>query len=220
MKRRQRDRNAARARHARRVRVEDLHPAQQAGFTVGANTEEAIRETWDEQQAPTGHKSGREEIAHQLGGEQKMLGRIPIFRALLKDDVNTVWRENDGRLQRNVVSQVEEETMRAIQAGHICLRCFEPQPEAFPDQCDMCGYPMHERQIMDVAMEFRGREHIGPGLPHAQWMAEQEEKAEREEFARAKREGRSPMNGLTKRILSPGAAKRRGVKAGEVRHAP
>lgn len=208
---------AAIRRHGRRIRPEDLHPKQAEGLTVGMSAKQALKEIPNPNDA---HLDGEALVQHQLGGESEKVGRIPVFRAVLRDDTHSVWKEEDGRLQRNVISAMEEDTFLAIKAGHMCLRCFEPQPEAFPDQCDVCGYPMRERQIMDVAMEFRGREHIGPGMPIAEYLEEQDRRVEERERAEAKASGRSPMKGLRQKILSPGAAKAKGAKAGVVHRAP
>jgi hypothetical protein len=217
-KRQRRDRTAQARRHARRLRLEDLHPKQQEGLTVGRGhtAKEALASSPDPARSDL---SGEELVRHQLGGEQERMGRVPVFRAVLRDDTHSVWRENDGRLQRNVISTMNEDTFRAIQAGFICLRCFEPHEEAFPNQCDLCGYPMSERQIMDVAMEFRGREHLGPGQPIAEYLDQQDRRMEEMERAEAKASGRSPMRGLRQKILSPGAKRLRGVKDGDVRAA-
>lgn len=213
-KRQRRDRTAQARRHARKIRFDDLHPSQQEGITVGATAREALAEIPD---ANPVHLDGEALLQHQMGGEQSLLDRLPVFRALLRDDTHSVWKEDDGRLQRNVIASVDVESFRSMQAGHMCLRCYEPQPDAFPNTCDMCGYPMRERQIMDIAMEFRGHEHVGPGLPIAEYLREQDERMEARERAEAKQNGRSPMTGLRRKIMSPGAAKLRGVKDGDVR---
>lgn len=205
---------AAIRRHGRRIKPEDLHPKQAEGLTVGMSAKKALASIPDPARE---HLDGEELVQHQLGGEGETVGRIPVFRAVLRDDTHSVWKEEDGRLQRNVISTMTDETFGAIQAGHLCLRCFEPQPEAFPDTCDVCGYPMRERQIMDVAMEFRGRDHIGPGMPIAEYLDEQERRMEQRERAEAKKSGRSPMRGLRQKILSPGAKRLRGVHDGEVK---
>lgn len=213
MNRRQKNRVLQRKK-GRQIRPEDLHPSQAEGLTVGMNAREALASIPDPARADL---DGEALVQHQLGGEQDLIGRIPVFRAVLKDDTHSVWKEEDGRLQRNVVASIDIETFRAIQAGHICLRCYEPHPEAFPDQCDMCGYPMRERQILDIAMEFRGHDHVGPGLPIGHYLDEQERRLEERERAEAKLHGHSPMRGLRQKILSPGVRKLRGVKDGDVR---
>jgi hypothetical protein len=209
-----RQRTSAAKRHARRIKPEHLHPKQAEGLTIGMSAKDALRSIPD----PHSHVDGETLVQQQLGGEQERIGRVPVFRAVLRDDTHSVWKENDGRLQRNVVASIEVETFRALQAGHICLRCYEPHPEeAFPDQCDMCGYPMRERQIIDVAMEFRGHEHIGPGLPIGEYLDQQERRLEERERKERKKSGRSPMTGLRQKIISPGAKRARGVKDGDVR---
>jgi hypothetical protein len=212
-KRQKRDRIATMRRHGRRIRPEDLHPKQAEGLTVGMSAKDALKAIKN----PHEHVDGESLVQHQMGGEQEKIGRVPVWRAVLRDDTHSVWKENDGRLQRNVIESIDVETLRALRAGHICLRCHEPHPEAFPEMCDLCGYPMAERQIMDIAMEFRGHEHIGPGLPIADYLEEQERRLERRERKEARRSGKSPMHGLRQKILSPGAKRERGVKDGDVR---
>lgn len=200
-------------RRQQRVNRDDLHPKQAEGLTEGMSAKDALIEIADQHK----HIDGEALVQRQLGGEQERHGRVPVFRAVLRDDTHSVWMESDGRLQRNVVASVDIETFRAMQAGFMCLRCYEPQDDAFPDQCDLCGYPMRERQVMDIAMEFRGHEHIGPGLPISEYLDDMDRRADERERAEAKTSGRSPMKGLRQKILSPGAARARKVKDGDVR---
>lgn len=192
-----------------RVNLDNLAPKIAEGITVGASAREAL-----EQFPVQGKVDGAELVQSHLGGEQAKLEgtRIPVWRAVLADDTNSVWHdEPTGRLQRNVIEKIDRETFNALQAGYICLRCHEPHPEPFPFACDLCGYSMRERQVMDIAMEFRGMDHIGPGAPIAEYLAEQDERLERLEHAKRKEEGASPMQAVTRRILSPGAKKLRGL---------
>lgn len=210
MARKRRDRTAAKIRR-HKVDLEALAPKVALGITEGASAREAMQEL-DERMGRVSFKDGVDLVQSHLGGEQERIGRIPVPRFVATDDTHSVWKdEQTNRLQRNAILKMDRETYEAILAGHICLRCLEPQPDAFPDQCDLCGYPMQERQALDVRMEFRGEDHIGPGMPIAQWEAEQEEKAERAEHARRKREGGSPMKTISRRVLSPGAKRLRGL---------
>jgi len=200
-------------RRQQRVNRDDLHPKQAEGLTEGMSAKDALLSLRDDH----AHVDGETLVQRQLGGDQGRSGRVPVFRAVLRDDTHSVWKENDGRLQRNVVASVDIETFRAMQAGFMCLRCYEPMEDAFPDQCDLCGYPMQERQVMDIAMEFRGHEHIGPGLPISEYLEEMDRRADERERAEAKASGRSPMKGLRQKILSPGVKRQRKVKGGDVR---
>lgn len=210
MSRKKRDRTAAKSRR-HKLNLENLAPKVALGITEGASAKEALAELDARGVKPEGI-DGAELVASHLGGEQELIGRIPRPRFVASDDTHSVW--DDGvthRLQRNAILKMDRATFDAIKAGHICLRCLEPQPDAFPETCDLCGYPMRERQGLDIKMEFRGETHVGPGMPIAQWEAEQEEKAERAEFERRKREGGSPMKSVSRRILSPGAKRARGL---------
>lgn len=190
-----------------KLNLDSLAPKIAEGITQGASADEALS------QFPVQGVSGEKLIQQHLGGEQATIDRLPVWRAILVDDPFSVWTDQTGRLQRNVIEKVDVETFNALQAGHMCLRCHEPHPEAFPDVCDFpgCGYPMRERQILDIAMEFRGHDFIGPSRPITDYMEEQEERMEREEHARRKREGGSPMVSLSRKILSPGAKRLRGL---------
>lgn len=90
--------------------------------------------------------------------------------------------EATGRIMRDASLRFNEETRNAIKAGNICLRCLEPQPTSFPDTCDLCGYPMRERQILDVAMEFEGEVHLGPTKPLREFADAQSERLEKRKF--------------------------------------
>jgi hypothetical protein len=203
-----RQRNRALKARKKFVNPDDLAPKIAAGLTQDVSLNEALQEH------PVQGISGEDLIQQHLGGEQQKMDRLPVWRAVLVDDTESVWTDATGRLQRNVIEKVDVETFNALQSGHMCLRCHEPHPEAFPDVCDFpgCGYPMRERQIMDIAMEFRGHDFIGPAQPISQYLEEQEERVERAEHARRKKEGGSPMVSLSRRILSPGAKKLRGLR--------
>jgi hypothetical protein len=206
---RQRDRTAARRRHGRKLNLENLAPKIAAGITQGASAREALAEF------PTqASVDGAEIASRQLGGENEGLPgtRIPRPRFVARDDTHSVWTDDGNRLQRNAILAMEEETYLAMKAGYLCLRCLEPHDPPFPGLCDMCGYPMQERQIMDIAMEFRGRDHIGPGAPIADYLAQQDERMERLEHEARKAGGASPMKAISRKILSPGAKRLRGLR--------
>ena len=170
------------------VDLSSLAPGIADGLTQGPHATEEAEERFPYEK----QKSGVAIVQQHLGGEQKTIGRIPVFRAILRDDPESVWTDGQtDRLQRNVIAAVDPATLSAMRAGHICLRCYEPHENSFPELCDLCGYPMAERQIMDIAMEFRGAEHVGPAQPFDQFLAEQEERKEKRAFAKRLRDGGS-----------------------------
>lgn len=192
----------------KKLNLDNLAPKIAAGITEGASAREALAE-----HPVVGKHDGASLTEHMTGEQPTLEGtRIPNPRFVARDDTHSVWHdEPTGRLQRNAVLAMDKATFQAIQSGHICLRCLEPQPEAFPDQCDLCGYPMHERQVMDIAMEFRGDDHVGPGAPIAEYLHEQDERLEKLDKEKAKREGSSPMRAVSRKVMSPGAKRLRGL---------
>jgi len=210
IKRHQKNRALRRARQGDKINLDSVGPKIAAGLTQGASAEEAFADYPVQQ-----HADGAA-LASALAQEPEYVGRVPAFQAVLRDDTNSVWQEHDGRLQRNVIASVKPEVFQALQSGYMCLRCYEPQEEGFPDQCDMCGYPMQERQIMDVAMEFRGQDHVGPALPIGRYLDEQDERVERSQYEADRQGGKSPMKSISRRILSPGVKRLRGL-AGNVK---
>jgi len=99
---------------------------------------------------------------------------------------------NTDRRFHDVDQGMHPEARRAIQAGHMCLRCKEPHPEeAFPLNCDVCGYEMRERQILDCAVEFEGEIHVGPSKPMEEFMEELEKRQEKQAFDKKISEGHS-----------------------------
>jgi hypothetical protein len=124
--------------------------------------------------------------------------RVPVPRFLATDDDDTAWLdgENPDRIMRGAIVSHPPEVVGAIKAGHICLRCKEPHPDAFPLACDLCGYPMRERQATDFAIEFEGETHMGPSAALSQYTQEQDAAAEKAAFDKRLREGGSLMKGV------------------------
>mgnify|MGYP001588258044 FL=1 len=124
--------------------------------------------------------------------------RVPIPRFVASDDDDTIWMdgENPDRVMRGVILSHPPEVVTAIQAGHICMRCLEAHPDAFPLTCDLCGYAMRERQAVDFSVEFEGEVNIGPSVALSQFAQEQDAANAKSSFDRKLREGASPMRGL------------------------
>jgi hypothetical protein len=64
---------------------------------------------------------------------------------------NTVSRTPDGRLRNEAQISVDDETIGRMKAGYLCANCLEPHEVPFPVMCALCGYPMRERQLHDLA---------------------------------------------------------------------
>jgi hypothetical protein len=172
----------------------DLAPIWAGGYTEGVSAEEVEQQTY----TPAAKRD-----RSYMGEEANVLGmRVPRPSFVAEEDADSIWYDHStGRMQKNVVMTFRPETVRALQSGMICLRCLEPQAEAFPLVCDSnkwsgCSYPIRDRQIMDFAMEFEGEKHLGPAKPISEYLAEREERKERRAFHKKLVGGGSRMKGL------------------------
>lgn len=185
---RQRNRAIKLARH-KIVNTDDLMPGIASGLTQGIPKKEAL------DMHPVNSGSGLELVRHMRDVENVGDSRVPIAKFVAAEDADSVWLdEPTGRIQKNVTLTFQQDTIRAIQSGMICLRCLEPQPYAFPEVCQSeeamgCSYPIKERQITDFAMEFEGNKHLGPARPITEYMQEQELRREKRRFIAKKIEG-------------------------------
>lgn len=171
------------------VREDDLSPKIAAGLTQGVPKREAL-EMHPVSTAP----SGVELVRHMRDADKRLArdGRPNYAPFVASEDADAVWYdEPTGRVQKNVVKTYTPEGMRLLREGRQCLRCDEPHPEPFPLACDLCGYSMRERQIMDIAMEFEGLRHLGPNKPISEYLDEQDLRVEKKKFLKKKIEGGS-----------------------------
>jgi ribosomal protein L37E len=184
-------RNAVAAkRRKQKLNPDDLAPGISSGITVGASVKEALAEHPIKPIRPLEERLGHMRDVPNVRGT-----RIPTprFVAIPNDAIVNM---GDGRKFKDVDRTMTLEQKRAIQSGHMCLRCGEPQPNPFPKQCDLCGYPMADRQIMDCALEFEGERHLGPRKPMSEYLDEQELRVEKRRFDAEIAAGKSRMRGL------------------------
>lgn len=115
---------------------------------------------------------------------------VKIFAA--EDDPEHVILRRDGQVRRAVHLHMDEESVERIRAGYVCIHCYEPQDEAFPEHCRIrqCRYPMRDKQARRFALEFKGTIRIGPQstleteeAAMAEW-AEKRAQAERDPILR------------------------------------
>jgi hypothetical protein len=89
-----------------------------------------------------------------------------------------------------------QEMISRIRLGYVCLKCYEPQEVAFPNECanPICAYPMGIRQTRDFELEFQGEE---------QFVADSERDAEDLEILAERSARRTHRTGSS--ISVPGA---------------
>src|SRR5581483_9807755 len=134
---------------------------------------------------PVKKVSGVESVRHMRDADKRLSRStgLPFAKFVAEEDDAAVWADGKtDRLQSDYVKTYTPEGMRLLREGRQCLRCDEPHPDPFPVTCDLCGYPMKERQIVDLALEFEGNRHIGPAKPISEYIEEQELRREKRAF--------------------------------------
>ena len=143
-----------------KVKRDQLAPLIAEGFTEGVPLDR-IESELPVRTKPETDPSYMGEVALVPGT------RIPSPRFLVEDDPSGIWRVHDGRVQRGARIILLPETLAAMKAGLICLRCMEPQDEPFPFRCTSppemgCEYRISDRQLRDIAIEYEGESELGP----------------------------------------------------------
>lgn len=81
--------------------------------------------------------------------------------ALIEDSLTDIVVEGHFKSRAADVTWPRE-VITKIRTGYQCLKCWEPQQDAFPENCPVCGYPMRENQATDFGREFHGDKWVGP----------------------------------------------------------
>lgn len=166
-----------RRRRDKQIRHDQFHPGIAKGLTLGLPADEAL--------AAFPHKkpTGVEIVRHMARADESLerrSGRLPYAPFVAADSTDAVFSDGvTDRPQMSYDATYTPQGMTLLREGRQCLRCQEPHEVPFPVACDLCGYAMRDRQIMDIAMEFEGNKHLGPAKPISEWMNEQELRAEK-----------------------------------------
>lgn len=78
---------------------------------------------------------------------------------------------------------IHPDDVGAMREGYYCAKCLEPQGEAMPKQCWLCGFPMKEKQAEFLAKGYQGNIRVGPQSTADTEMAAMEEFAYRQNAA-------------------------------------
>lgn len=144
---------------SRKVDRRDLAPAVAEGYTEGVPLDRV------EQELPPDKPASRPTHLNEV--ELVPGTRVPVPRFYAEDEPASVLDIVTGRTQRHARITLNAETLGAMKAGMICLRCLEPQDTAFPEVCQSppemaCSYPIAEHQLRDIAVEYEGEQTLGP----------------------------------------------------------
>lgn len=183
----------------------EVAPLIFSGLTQGLPKQEAL-----EAHPMRTKVDGRQVISHMRDADKRLdrSSGLPYAQFVAEDSTRAVWHDGvTERRQMDVLKTYTPEGMRLLREGRQCLRCDEPHPDdPFPVACDLCGYAMKDRQIMDIAMEFEGLRHLGPARPISEYLEEIEERTEKRRFIDRKIEGgsgRIPRELLRDAVLFP-----------------
>lgn len=89
--------------------------------------------------------------------------RRPVIPIAIEEDVDRVKIE-DGRTYMHYEYSLRPDDVERIRLGYVCANvpCFEPHETPFPEQCNVCGFPMRELQLIRFRREFVGDRWVGP----------------------------------------------------------
>jgi len=93
----------------------------------------------------------------------------------------------DGRVLGEHQISWSPEQIERFRLGYKCLNCLEPQEQAWPERCAVCGYPMRAQQAEFFAREYAGVVPLGPTTTLEEERAGIVERAVKEEEARGNR---------------------------------
>lgn len=106
-------------------------------------------------------------------------------KCLIDEDPGFIEVHADGTVRRGLRFLYADEDIEMIRQGYKCLECGEPLPDAFPDNCFLCGFPVREHQSERFAQMFAGWRPTGSSID---W-DEEEERLERQRHERLVRDG-------------------------------
>jgi hypothetical protein len=111
---------------------------------------------------------------------------VPVETAL---DTEAIMVMPDGRRMHKTNIGHTRETIEAMRAGYVCVKCFERFAVPFPDECSVCRFPMRDHQMEEFAKDFRGETRFGPSTSLDEERGIMNEMREREAYERALRLG-------------------------------
>jgi hypothetical protein len=72
----------------------------------------------------------------------------------------------DGRTYRDVDVTAIPDDIERMRLGRMCIVCFEPLEEAFPENCEVCGFDIRARQLEVYEVRYAGERRIGPSIDY------------------------------------------------------
>jgi hypothetical protein len=85
-----------------------------------------------------------------------------------------------GRVMHDVMMIVDAETKERMEQGWVCAYCTEPLAQAFPVQCNFCGFPVRDQQTHYISKQSVGDVRLGSKIKLAEEVERMTELAEYE----------------------------------------
>lgn len=83
--------------------------------------------------------------------------RKPV-KPMAVSDAPTVITTALGRETQEIHTRFRPEDIGRMKAGYVCINCWEPHEQPYPDECSVCRYPMKARQAADFEQAFKGKQ--------------------------------------------------------------
>lgn len=89
--------------------------------------------------------------------------RKPVVPIAIEPHEKEILVLPDGRSHRQAMLALVPEDIDRLRAGFVCLKCFEPFEQAWPERCHVCGAPVRREQARFFASEMASSPmQIGP----------------------------------------------------------
>lgn len=83
--------------------------------------------------------------------------RKPVRPLAIKDEEG--WASAElGRATLDYSLRLSADDTERVRLGYVCIRCLEPHPDSFPENCSVCKYPMRGHQTQDYERLYKGTE--------------------------------------------------------------
>jgi hypothetical protein len=70
----------------------------------------------------------------------------------------------DGRTYADVAIALPEADVERVRQGRLCILCLEPQEEAFPENCGVCGFGIRGQQAEVFRRRYKGEVKLGSSI--------------------------------------------------------
>lgn len=77
-------------------------------------------------------------------------------RILVEEDQGVTEVYPDGRMMHGLNVAMCDDDVERTRQGYKCIRCWEPFESAWPEACNVCGFPVAKHQAEHFARAYAG----------------------------------------------------------------